>query len=100
MTSAIVGAAWTRQAACRGCWGVDFFPESGGTGHEAKSICRRCEVRASCLDHALDHHEAGIWGGTTEPERAQMRRADAVRRRAAQPGLADVPALDALTAPG
>jgi hypothetical protein len=27
-----------------------------------------------CREHAIDRHELGIWGGTTEQERALIRR--------------------------
>ena len=36
----------------------------------AIAVCRTCPVREECLDYALEHHELGVWGGTTERERA------------------------------
>lgn len=42
---------------------------------DAKSVCARCPARADCLDQALaDWHLTGIWGGTTDQEREQIRR--------------------------
>jgi len=41
----------------------------------AKTICRRCDVRETCLAYALKHHESGIWGGTTDRDRQRMRKA-------------------------
>lgn len=40
----------------------------------AKRICAMCEVRAQCLQYALDGDESGTWGGTTNNERNAMRR--------------------------
>jgi WhiB family redox-sensing transcriptional regulator len=57
-----------------------FFPVSA-TGKsleqatEAKSICAGCRVQRECLSFALRTLQAyGIWGGTTEEERAIARR--------------------------
>jgi WhiB family transcriptional regulator, redox-sensing transcriptional regulator len=72
---------WLDQAACRHCDPELFFPpaEFGAAGRDriaaAKQVCRRCPVQATCLSWALDTgQEAGIWGGTTELERRQLRR--------------------------
>lgn len=48
---------------------------------QAKSICRGCPLLEPCLTYALTHHEAGIWGGTTEKERVSIKRRAADRRR-------------------
>lgn len=41
----------------------------------AKAVCAGCEVRAECLQYALDNNERfGVWGGASESERAAMRR--------------------------
>lgn len=42
--------------------------------HEAKAICSECPVRLECLKHALKYKEQGIWGGTTERERTNIKR--------------------------
>ncbi len=52
-----------------------FFPDHGRDNIEAKMVCLRCPVAAQCLDYALTHYEAGIWGGTTEYERRGLRSA-------------------------
>lgn len=61
-----------------------FFPKTGKRmqAAEAKGICAGCEVRAQCLDYAVSSVEilSGIWGGTTETERRQLR---AARQRSA-----------------
>lgn len=38
------------------------------------SICRSCPHTSDCLDHALNNHELGIWGGSTERQRKRLRR--------------------------
>lgn len=68
----------TRQAACRGTDPETFFPdreqESRAYTHAvtaAKAICARCPVRRECLHLALATPEThGVWGGTSEDERA------------------------------
>jgi WhiB family redox-sensing transcriptional regulator len=58
-----------------------FFPDSEELAHEAKSICAECDVRVSCLEHALAVREKdGVWGGATERERRRIIRQ---RRRSA-----------------
>jgi WhiB family redox-sensing transcriptional regulator len=77
------------NAACREVDPELFFPISGnGLGlvqiDEAKAVCRRCPVMTRCLEWALAAgHVDGVWGGTTEGERREMRRHD-TRRRARQ----------------
>lgn len=71
---------WRHQAACRDVDPEIFFPV-GTTGpalaqiQAAQSICGTCNVQRECLDWALETgQDAGIWGGTTEEERREMRR--------------------------
>src|SRR6185437_10330418 len=67
--------AWQDQALCAQTDPEAFYPEKGGSTREAKRVCRSCEVRAECLEYALDHHERfGIWGGMSERERRQLER--------------------------
>lgn len=77
-TTTAEGAAsegWFAEAACRGRRKEIFFPTRGETTAPAKTICAGCPVRAECLDYALANHEHhGIWGGTSEQERRNMRR--------------------------
>jgi len=52
-----------------------FFPGRGGSTRGAKKVCRGCEVRAECLEYALEHDERfGIWGGLSERERRRLKR--------------------------
>jgi hypothetical protein len=41
---------------------------------EAKAICAECPYKARCLKFAIDNHEQGIWGGTTERQRNILRK--------------------------
>jgi WhiB family redox-sensing transcriptional regulator len=52
-----------------------FFPEKGGSTRDARKVCRGCEVRAECLEFALENGiRHGIWGGLSERERRPMMR--------------------------
>lgn len=71
---------WTRYAACADMDVSSFYPDRQGAKEAvgvARDVCRRCPVRQACLQHALDHNEVGIWAGTTEEQRRQMRRQEA-----------------------
>ena len=66
---------WQDRALCAQTDPEAFFPEKGGSTREAKRVCRSCEVRAECLDYALEHDERfGIWGGLSERERRRLKR--------------------------
>ena len=68
--------AWHQDAACADDT-VDpdwFFPAVGHDGTKAREVCAGCQVREQCLAMALHQPLAGIWGGTTEPDRVRMRR--------------------------
>jgi WhiB family redox-sensing transcriptional regulator len=73
------GRAWRRRAACLDTPTEEFFP-LGITGpaleqeQRAKAICAACEVAVRCLEAALAANELGVWGGTNEDERRQLRR--------------------------
>lgn len=70
--------AWVDLALCAETDPEAFFPEKGGSTREAKAVCRRCSVRAECLEYALEHNERfGIWGGLSERERRTMQRRSA-----------------------
>jgi WhiB family transcriptional regulator, redox-sensing transcriptional regulator len=67
---------WMAEALC-GQTGIDdgtWYPLKGGSTRPAKALCRRCPVRAECLDYALAHDERfGVWGGLSEQERHQLK---------------------------
>ena len=64
------------HAKCAGLAPAVFFPSDGAGVEAAKKICADCPVRTECLQYALAHRIAGVWGGTSERERRRM-----VRRR-------------------
>lgn len=79
------------QQACYGQPTDEFFPNVPIAGRRsalaelqiaaAKELCRRCPFIHDCLAYALDRPSTwGIWGATTEDERADLRRN---RRRSA-----------------
>jgi WhiB family redox-sensing transcriptional regulator len=67
--------AWRDGALCAETDPEAFFPEKGGSVRAAKRVCGACDVRAECLEYALEHDERfGIWGGTSERERRRLKR--------------------------
>ena len=70
--------AWQQEAACRGLGVAEsqaiFFPAPGRSIGEARAICACCPVREACLDFALTNGCLGVWAGTTERDRAKIRR--------------------------
>ena len=69
---------WRNRAACLDEDPELFFP-IGNTGpallqiEEAKAVCRRCEVMETCLKWAIESgQDAGVWGGLSEDERANL----------------------------
>jgi WhiB family redox-sensing transcriptional regulator len=72
---------WQSQARCHEADPEIFFPERGGSSKSARAVCSRCEVKAKCLEYALNNKEQfGIWGGTSERERRKLRRERNLRR--------------------
>lgn len=80
-----VDMSWqTDDRACRGMDTERFFVGSDIQNQTATptpeqreviAVCRSgCPVKAECLAHALKHGEQGIWGGTTDYQRRQIRR--------------------------
>lgn len=71
---------WRTRAACRTA-PVELFITVGDERDDpfyppsdALVFCNNCQVRTECLAHALEHNEVGVWGGTTEYQRRQLRR--------------------------
>ncbi len=78
---------WRQDAACRDVDPEVFFPV-GVTGPAvtaiaaAKAICADCATQSACLEFAVStNQEYGIWGGTSEEERRDIRRARRAARR-------------------
>jgi WhiB family redox-sensing transcriptional regulator len=67
--------SWQTDSLCAQTDPEAFFPEKGGSTRDAKKICASCEVRAQCLEYALENDERfGIWGGLSERERRKLRK--------------------------
>jgi WhiB family redox-sensing transcriptional regulator len=68
--------AWQERATCRGQGHDGFIIESRRAPSAAGlAMCGRCLVREDCLAFAIEHEDVtGIWGGTTERERREIRR--------------------------
>lgn len=68
---------WQQHAACKGHPPEWWHPEANDDAarDRAKQICYRCAVRSECLNHSMENPEAGIWGGLTEKERKDLRKA-------------------------
>ena len=69
---------WLARAACRNSDARQFTDPRPGTDDIRKALatCTTCSVRAACLTAALRHPaeaDVGIWGGTTEQTRRQIR---------------------------
>ncbi|MBA2311463.1 MAG: WhiB family transcriptional regulator [Actinobacteria bacterium] len=72
---------WQGKARCAEADPEIFFPERGGSSKAARAVCDGCDVRAQCLEYALNNKEQfGIWGGTSERERRRLRKERTLRR--------------------
>ena len=78
---------WRDLASCRDTDPDLFFPV-GTTGpaieqiESAKAVCRECLVQSECLEFALaTNQDSGVWGGTSEEERRQLRKQYVARQR-------------------
>lgn len=72
--------AWQAEGSCRGMDTELFYAAPGERGprrtrreEAAKEVCAGCPVKTLCLEHALTFESFGVWGGTTEAERAEIR---------------------------
>ncbi len=82
-----IDTSWRATAACRDTDPDLFFP-IGTTGlaitqiDEAKAVCMSCPAQIECLEFALRaNQDTGVWGGTSEEERRDLRRTYLARRR-------------------
>jgi hypothetical protein len=69
-----------------------FLPKKGGSTARAKAICAQCDVQAQCLEYALQNGPVqGVWGGTSERERRDMKRSgESARTRLDYVRIADL----------
>lgn len=74
----VVREPWLHQALCaRESVNPDGFHPGRRTPRRdvsaALALCRRCPVRDQCLNYAIGYQDPwGIWGGTTEDDRANL----------------------------
>lgn len=67
--------AWMDHAACKGLSTRVFFvntrrqPDLSGL---VMQLCHACPVQLPCYCYALLRGEQGIWGGSTDEERARL----------------------------
>lgn len=70
-------AEWIARALCRGLDPNLLFPDRGDLASvaNAKAVCAVCDVRAECLQYAIDtEQDLGIWGGATRVDLQVARR--------------------------
>lgn len=69
-------AAWTPKSNCKDLNPELFFPPESQISpvQEVKNRCDACKVKVECLGYALIVKEQGVWGGTTEHQRQQLKR--------------------------
>lgn len=70
----LVDEAWMEDAACSQTDPELFFPEKGKPALPAIKVCLGCIVQNECLQYALQHNMAGVWGGMSEDRRRRLRR--------------------------
>lgn len=89
---------WQYDAACLGLvarTGDDPFfhpdtprpPGKGSRVRQAKAFCAICKVKQECLRFALDNDCTGIFGGTTERERAKMLKEGKIKKNDSRPDV-------------
>lgn len=65
--------SWQDEAACQDSGNKIYFADPSTDRQDvaqAKSICKKCNVRWECLEFATKNDIMyGIWGGFTTPER-------------------------------
>ena len=70
---------WREKANCKKIGPEIFFADNENSNESkknvkaAKSICNKCNVRAECLNYALNNQiPFGIWGGLNSRERNSL----------------------------
>lgn len=77
---------WKEFGKCKDKDPSIFLPEDTKGVKRAQDICSGCRVKAPCLEYALSNRlDTGVWGGTSEKERARM-----LRQRDLQPQLEEI----------
>jgi WhiB family redox-sensing transcriptional regulator len=78
-------ASWMDRAACLNADPDQFFPDEEGksSAKHARTVCATCPVVRECAEFGIRNHEYGIWGGLTDKQRDDIRRARKRRKAAA-----------------
>lgn len=86
---------WQADAACQSADPDAFFPDGPEDApavaaqiERVRQICLSCPVRRECLEYAVAARAPGVWGGSTEDERAAARHQVLLERRRARPRAA------------
>jgi Transcription factor WhiB len=59
---------------CRNDPDPDMWHRENLSRRDAHELCEGCPVKAPCLAYALTNPAHGVWGGTTEKQRGEMRK--------------------------
>lgn len=51
-----------------------WFSDDTSIQDKAIAICQHCPLQTHCLQYAVEHMVQGIWGGTRESTRNQLRK--------------------------
>lgn len=65
---------WKRYGNCAGKQTNIWYPDNAAGLIAPRAICEDCPVTSECLDHALRHEKYGVWAGTSERQREELRR--------------------------
>lgn len=72
---------WMQLARCAYTDPEEFFPENienkrmrRTVPHALEQLCGQCRVKDQCLEFAMEHDLIGIWGGTTDYTRDQLKK--------------------------
>lgn len=78
---------WMKNALCIGVDPEEFFPNYIEDKRRPlkvnsfiESMCGRCPVTKECLTYAITYEQIGIWGGTTDYTREQLKKKTIKRR--------------------
>tara|TARA_R100000458_G_C8099592_1_gene126824 strand:+ start:302 stop:577 length:276 start_codon:yes stop_codon:yes gene_type:complete len=65
----------TSNVPCKGKTELFFNERTRRGQYHAKTICRKCDKKAECLDYAVNNHIFfGVWGGLNSKEIEAQRR--------------------------
>lgn len=65
---------WMQEGSCRNTTIFIVLADTKSEKEQSKKVCRDCTVKSECLDYALANNEQGIWGGTTDKDRRNIKR--------------------------